>query len=94
MKLKKLQPLPEVVEVKTTWTKFEIWVHSWFPGLKTKVTLGLGILGSGAATLQEFVGGLPVTEYVSTRTMALVATGLFVLAFWFKDMGKRVEDNS
>src|SRR5258708_7598338 len=55
--------------ISNTWAKFEAWVHGWFPGFKTYITTGLGVIGSMAATLQEYVTGLPITHYVTAETI-------------------------
>jgi hypothetical protein len=73
------------------WNKFEAWINSWFPGLKTYLTTGLGALGMSAGVLQEYVTGLPMEQWISSKTLALVSAGLFTLSFWFKNMGERVD---
>lgn len=77
--------------IKEYWNRFEAWVHSWFPGVKTKATLVMGMVGESAAVLQDFVTGLPTADFISTKTLSLISLALFVLAFWFKNMGERVE---
>lgn len=79
------------MQIKDYWHKFETWVYSWFPGAKTKTMVALGAIGTGAATLQTFVTGMPVTKWISTETLTAVSFVLYALAFWFKDMGIRVE---
>jgi len=78
--------------VKDKWSKFEAWVNGWFPGAKTYITTGLGVIGSAAAYLQQYVTGLPVTKYITAETMALVTAGLFTLSFWFRGLGERVQE--
>lgn len=77
--------------LKDKWNKFECWVHTWFPGIKTKAVLLMGTVGQGAALLQEFFSGLPTADFISTKTLSLISLALFVLAFWFKNMGERVD---
>lgn len=77
--------------IKNAWDSFEAWVHSWFPGFKTYITTGLGVIGSAAAVLQQYVTGLPITHYITAETMAIASAALFTLSFWFKGMGDRVD---
>lgn len=76
--------------IKNDWYKFEGWVHSWFPGFKTRFITGLGALGMFAASMQEYVSSLPLSEFVTTKTIALVSMGLLTLSYWFRGMGDRV----
>lgn len=68
------------------WSKFEAWVASWMPGLKTFVVTGIGAIGSLAATLQEYVTGLPLSEFMTGTQIAIGTTILFTLAFWFRHL--------
>jgi hypothetical protein len=77
--------------VDDRWAKFEAWVSSWFPGAKTRIMTGLGAIGTIAASLQEYVTGLPVTKYISAETLTVVSAILFTLSFWFRGLGDRVE---
>jgi len=76
--------------IEDKWNKFEAWVASWMPGLKTKVITGLGAIGSLAATLQEFVTGLPITTFMTATQLTAVTLVLFVLSFWLRGLGDRV----
>lgn len=77
--------------IKTKWAQFEAWLNTWFPGFKTYSLLALGTVGNTAASLQEFATGLPTTKYISTEVLAGVSAVLYVLAFWLKGLGDRVE---
>lgn len=77
--------------LKDKWAKFEAWVHSWFPGFKTRFVAGLGTAGMIAGYLQEYISGLPLTTWISTQTLMLISAGLFSLSYWFHGMGDRVE---
>lgn len=77
--------------IKTEWASFEAWLNTWFPGFKTKALLILGTIGNGAAMLQQFITGLPVTKYITTETLAGASMILYLLAFWFQNLGDRVE---
>ena len=76
--------------LKQDWAKFEAWVHSWWPGLKTEVTSGLGALGMGATALMDYLQVLPLNQLVEAKTIALVSMGLLTLSYWFSGMGQRV----
>lgn len=77
--------------LKSAWAKFEAWVASWMPGLKTHIITGLGVVGSFAGVLQEYVSGLPLSTFM-TGTQVLFVTGvLFSLAFWLHGIGDRVD---
>lgn len=77
--------------LKDKWSKFEAWVNSWFPGLKTYIVTGMGAVASTASVLQDYITGLPLEQFISSKTLALVSAGLFTLSFWFKNMGNRVD---
>lgn len=72
------------VWLKDKWTAFSAWIASWFPGWKTQTVAALGAVGSLAATMQEFVSGLPLNEFVTTTQVTMITTGLFILTFWFR----------
>lgn len=74
---------------KKTWNRFDAWVASKAPGIKTKIVAGIGIAASGFATLQEFVDGLPLETWINAKTVTALSTGLFILAFWFRTMVNR-----
>lgn len=78
-----------------TWIKeqnarFEAFLVRTAPGVKTKIVTFLGMIGSGAAALQNYVTGIPVNRFVTAEQVTIVTFVLFTLAFWFKDMGTRV----
>jgi hypothetical protein len=62
------------------------WVASVLPGLKTKIATGLGALGMLAATLQEYVSGVHLDQFISSKTTALVSAGLFTVSYWFRSL--------
>ena len=78
--------------LRTKWNSFETWVASWLPGLKTKITVGLGFLGNTAYVLKDYLSGLPIGEYVNTTNLLIANMVLFTLAFWFRGLGERTED--
>lgn len=75
--------------LQSVWSSFEGWVASWMPGFKTYVVTGLGAVGSLAATLQEYVTGLPLSSFMTGTQVAIGTTILFTLAFWFHNMSNR-----
>lgn len=74
------------------WTHFEAWVHSWFPGFKTRATTALGAIGSFAALAYQYVQGLPETKWFNKEVLMGTSAALFTLSFWFSNMGTRVQD--
>lgn len=77
--------------IENKWASFEAKVQGVLPGYKTKLLTGLATVGTGAAILQEYVGGLPLNDLLSTKSLALVNMGLYTLAYWFRGLGDRVE---
>lgn len=77
--------------IQTYWASFESWIYSWFPGFKTKTMLALGTLGNAAALFQTFITGLPTTKFISAEVLSGVSMVLYMLAFWFQNMGDRVD---
>ncbi len=76
--------------IEDKWAKFEAWVASWMPGLKTKIVSGLGAVGGLAAYLQEYISGLPLNKFMTGTQIALASAVLFSLTFWFRGLGDRV----
>lgn len=77
--------------IKNGWAKFEAWVASWMPGFKTHIVTGLGVVGSAASILQDYVSGLPITTFMTATQLGFLSLILFTLAFWFHNMNGRVE---
>jgi len=75
--------------LKEKWNKFDAWVASWAPGVKTKIVAALGALGNAAYTVQQFVIGIPANDIVNARNLVILNLILFTLAFWFRGMGER-----
>jgi hypothetical protein len=75
--------------IKDKWNRFQNWVASWAPGLKTKIVTFLGAIGSFAAILQQWVTGIPLDKFVSGTTIVIVSAVLFTLAFWFRGLANR-----
>lgn len=78
--------------IQNKWAQFETWFHtSYLPGLKTRLTIYASVIGSTAATLQQYITGLPLEKFVSGQTIAISGLVLALLALWFRGMGERVE---
>jgi len=56
------------------------------PGLKTKLTVAAGAIGSTAALIQQYVSGLPLDKIISVDKLLIVNVVLFTLAFWFRQL--------
>lgn len=79
-------------QIKLTWTRFNAWMASLMPGLKTKLVTGLGAVGSAAAMLQGYITGLPLDKLLTATQVTTVTIVLFTLAFWFRTLTDK-EDN-
>jgi len=75
--------------IKEQWNRFEDWVAEWAPGAKTYIVTGLGVAGSAAVVLQEFVSGIPMSRFVTETQMAIVTMVLFALAFWGRRLANK-----
>lgn len=78
--------------IKEKYQAFEAWVYSWFPGFKTRFVTAMGALASFSALAMEYVKGLQIEQFVTSKTMALISAGLFTLSYWLSNMGQRVKD--
>jgi uncharacterized membrane protein YfcA len=76
-------------KVKELFNRFENWVASWFPGFKTRVTLGLAGIGTAAALAQQYVTGLPTNQLIGADTLMYINLGLYTAAYWFNSLSKR-----
>ncbi len=68
--------------ISKTWTKFHNWCAKIAPGVKTFTVTFLGMFGSMAASLQEYVTGIPLTTFVTAEQALFITAGLFTIAFW------------
>lgn len=78
--------------IKNDWMTFECWVHSWFPGFKTRAMAALGAIGTGADALYHFITGAPPIQWLDQKALAAVSFALFGLSYWFSNMGTRVDN--
>jgi hypothetical protein len=76
-------------KVNNLWDRFEGWVASILPGLKTKAVVALGFLGNTAFVLKDYLSGLPLGSYINLNTLLIANMVLFTLAFWFRGLGDR-----
>jgi hypothetical protein len=77
--------------VNQKWADFEAWVASHAPGWKTNTLALLGMIGDAAYSLQSFVTGLPAAAIMSAEAMLIFNVILYVLVFWLRGIGDRVE---
>lgn len=68
--------------VKNLWVKFNTWLAQFMPGWKTQIVNGIGLVGSGAAVMHDYVTQLPLDKFVTANQIAIVGIVLFTLAFW------------
>lgn len=68
---------------------FQDWVANTLPGWKTKFTVALGAIGNAAFVAKDYLGGLPLGEYLTTRNLTIANVVLFTLAYWFRGLGER-----
>ncbi len=79
-----------ILWIDDKWTRFEAWVASVTPGIKTKLATALGAIGSLGAVGQEYVTQMPLTKFITAEQIAITSAVLFTLAFWFRGIGDRV----
>lgn len=77
------------VWLKDKWNKFQDWVASWMPGFKTQLVAGIGIVGSLAGMLQEYISGMPLGQFMTATQITVVTMVLFTLTFWFRQLANR-----
>ena len=77
------------VWIADKWHKFEFWVASIAPGLKTKIISALGVIGSASALCQEWVTGIPLSQLIGTTEALIVTTVLFSLTYWFRRLADK-----
>jgi hypothetical protein len=70
------------VWLKKQWDKLEAWLAKKAPGLKTKLIAFFGALGSVAASMQEYLTGVPLDKFVKAEQALIVTFILFTLAYW------------
>lgn len=78
--------------IKDKWNKFNNWVAKWAPGFKTQLILGIGIVGEATAALQQFITDVPMDKFVSGTSWTIFTVVIMALAFWARQIGKRVSN--
>ncbi len=76
--------------IEDKWNKFEAWVASWMPSLKTRTVSGLGAIGFAAGNLQEYVSQLPLSTFMTVTQVAWLSVVLLTLTFWLRGLNDRV----
>lgn len=84
-KRKSSPPLPSPSLLR----RFDCWVYSWLPGLKTKILTITSAVGLFAASIQDYISKLPLDQLISAKTLAIITAVVFTLAFWFHGMKDR-----
>jgi hypothetical protein len=74
--------------VYNQWLKFNTWLASITPGIKTKLVSFLGGVGSLAAFTQEWISGIPLSQFVTAEQALMVTALLFTLSFWFRGLSR------
>lgn len=74
--------------IKWPFVRTHEWLKKRMPGFKTKIVSALGVVGSTAALLQEYVSGIPLAALLGVTEALLVSVVLFTLTFWFRSMSK------
>lgn len=76
---------------KTKWLAFERFLDRLAPKIKTKLVAFLGMVGSTAAVVQEYITGLPTSTMITAEKISIATAVLFTLSFWFRNMGDRTK---
>ena len=76
---------------KELWARFEAWVASWVPGLKTKLVSLFTAVSGAAAMFAEYLKTVDLSYLVNAKTLAISMIVLGTLTFWLKGIGERVE---
>ena len=77
------------VWIADKWHKFELWLASIAPGVKTKMIAGASTVASLASALQEFITGIPLGQIVSAEKVVIITTVLFALTFWLRRLSDK-----
>jgi hypothetical protein len=76
------------VWLKKQWDKLEAWLTKKAPGVKTFLVTALGAVGSWAASMQEYLSGVPLDKLVKAEQALIVTAVLFTLAFWTRRLSR------
>lgn len=75
-----------------TWDRFEHWVASIAPGVKTHLTAALMFIGDSAFMLKDYISELPIeilTKHLTADFIMGMNLMLITLIFWFRRLGKK-----
>lgn len=75
--------------IKDKWNQFNNWLAFKMPGLKTKIIMAVGAVGSFAGVLQDYLTGLPLSTFLTATHIAIITGVLFTLGFWARMMTDR-----
>jgi hypothetical protein len=75
--------------IKDKWNAFHNWCAKITPGVKTFLVTALGLLGNGAAAMQEYITGIPLDKFATGLQIMIINMVLFTLAFWFRSLANR-----
>ena len=79
------------MSLSKAYNSFEAWVHSWMPGFKTYICLGLQTIGATAFVAKDYITQLPLDKFATGTQIAIGSLVLSLLALWFHNMGERVD---
>lgn len=75
---------------KELWARFEAWVASWLPGLKTYLVNAAGMLAVGAAALEAYLKNVDLSQVINAKTLAITMVAVSTLTFWLANIPSRV----
>ncbi len=78
--------------IKSLWDRFEAWVASWVPGLKTKIIAGVTWISGASALFAEYLKTVDLSAVVNATSLSITMIVLGTLTFWLRNIGTRVED--
>jgi len=80
--------------IKDKWNKFSLWCAEIAPGIKTFTLALLGMLGSFGAAAQEWVSGLPLTQFVTAEKAMFISGGVFTLILITRALTNVLKNNA
>lgn len=76
------------------WNKFELWVASIAPGVKTHLTALTLLVGNSAFELKDYISQLPIevlSKYLTADFIIGLNLALITLIFWFRRLANKVD---
>lgn len=80
------------VWIAKQWDKFEHWVASIAPGVKTKLTAATAFVGNTAFLFKDYIDQLPMeafTKYLTADVILGMNLILLTLIYWFKRLSDK-----